>query len=74
MTRVENFQLDFKRNYSIEEDKVRFSYFNDTLQQIKEHNKKYKMGKADVPAGLNEYSDWSDEEKRKLLGMPVADL
>jgi hypothetical protein len=42
--------------------------------QIKEHNKKFEQGKADVLATLNEYADWSDDEKRKLLGMPVADL
>lgn len=67
------FQLDFKRNFSEEEDKVRFNYFKDTLEQIKEHNRKYAIGKADVPAYLNEYSDLSDDEKRKLLGMPMAD-
>lgn len=66
--------MDFKRNYTEEEEKARFSYFKDTLEQIKEHNLKYELGKADVPATVNEYSDWSDDEKRKLLGMPQGDL
>lgn len=67
-------QLEFKRNYTEEEDKTRFSLFNNTLAQIKEHNEKFELGKADVPATLNEYSDWTDEDKRELLGMPLEAL
>lgn len=63
--------MDFKRNYTAQEDKNRFELFRDTLEQISEHNKKFEMGKADVVATLNEYSDWTDDEKRKLLGTPV---
>jgi hypothetical protein len=67
-------QVEFKRNYNDEEDKARFLLFKDTLEQIKDHNKKFELGKADVPATLNEYSDWTDEDKRKLLGMPLEKI
>lgn len=63
--------MEFKRNYTEEEDKVRFLLFKDTLVEIEKHNRKFEIGKADVPATLNEYSDWTDEDKRKLLGMPL---
>ena len=63
--------MDFKRNYSTEEDKTRFMLFKETLVEIAVHNKKYELGKTDVPAGLNEYSDWTYEEKVKLLGMQI---
>jgi bacterioferritin (cytochrome b1) len=60
-------QVDFKKTYADAEDKTRFKLFTDTLEQIKEHNEKFKKGLADMEAGLNEYSDWNDEEKRKLV-------
>lgn len=64
-------QVDFERNYTSDEELSRFELFRDTLDQIKEHNKKFELGKVDVPATLNEYSDWTDDEKRKLLGTPL---
>lgn len=42
--------------------------FRETVKQIKEHNKKFAKGLAEVEAGLNEYSDWTDAEKTRLLG------
>ncbi|KAG5682846.1 hypothetical protein PVAND_012168 [Polypedilum vanderplanki] len=62
-----DFKVDFKRKYSEKEDPMRFELFKETLDQIKEHNKKYASGKVDVPAYLNEFSDLTDDEKRKLL-------
>jgi hypothetical protein len=41
--------------------------FLETLEDIKEHNEKFKKGEADVEAVLNEYSDWTYEEKKKLV-------
>lgn len=66
--------MEFKRNYTEEEDKTRFELFKNTLSQIKEHNIKFELGKADVIATLNEYSDWTDEDKRELLGMPLSEI
>jgi hypothetical protein len=59
--------VDFKRKYSEKEETMRFELFKETLNQINEHNKKYAAGKVDVPAFLNEFSDLTDDEKRKLL-------
>lgn len=61
------FQLDFNRNYSDDEDLKRLKLFEETLQQIEQHNEKFKKGLVEVEAGLNEYSDWTFEEKTKLL-------
>lgn len=60
-------QVEFKKSYTGEEDKARFMLFVDTLEQIGKHNEKFAKGLAEVEAGLNEYSDWSDDEKQKLL-------
>ena len=46
---------------------MRQKLFEETLQQINEHNEKFKKGLVEVDAGLNEYSDWTYEEKMKLL-------
>lgn len=43
--------------------------FRETLGQIKEHNVKFARGQVDVPAGLNEYTDWTYEEKKKLVAL-----
>jgi Cathepsin propeptide inhibitor domain (I29) len=59
--------VEFKKSYTGEEDKARFMLFVDTLAQIDKHNEKFAKGLAEVEAGLNEYSDWSDDEKQKLL-------
>lgn len=61
------FQLDFNRTYSDEEDRKRLKLFEETLQQIEQHNEKFLKGLVEVEAGLNEYSDWTFEEKTKLL-------
>lgn len=46
---------------------MRFKLFLETLKQIDAHNEKFAKGQVEVQAGLNEYSDWTDEEKTKLL-------
>lgn len=60
-------QIEFERNYDDDEDKMRFKLFVDTIAEINKHNEKFARGLVEVAAGLNEYSDWSDEEKQKLL-------
>jgi hypothetical protein len=46
---------------------LRYQLFLDTLEDIKEHNAKFMKGEADVEAKLNEYSDWTYDEKKKLV-------
>ena len=46
---------------------MRFKLFLETLKQIDVHNEKFAKGQVEVEAGLNEYSDWTDAEKTKLL-------
>lgn len=61
------FQQDFGKNYSDDVDQKRLKLFEETLQQIEQHNEKFAKGLVEVEAGLNEYSDWTFEEKTKLL-------
>lgn len=67
ITRENRFQLDFNRTYSEGEDQKRLKLFEETLLQIEQHNEKFVKGLVEVEAGLNEYSDWTFEEKTKLL-------
>jgi hypothetical protein len=61
-------QDEFNKKYENDENEMRFKLFLDTLEQIKEHNMKFMKKEAEVEAALNEYSDWTYEEKRKLIG------
>lgn len=65
------FQIEFKKSYGTDEDEMRFKLFKETLLQIDEHNMKFKKGLVEVEAGLNDYSDWTYEQKTKLLGVPA---
>lgn len=62
-----NSQTQFKKKYGAQEDKLRFALFVDTLGQINEHNQKFAKGLVNVRANLNEYTDWTYAEKKKLL-------
>lgn len=64
---AQHFQIEFGKNYGNDEDRLRFMLFRETLDQIREHNVKFARGQVDVPAGLNEYTDWTYEEKKKLV-------
>ncbi|CRL00263.1 CLUMA_CG013536, isoform A [Clunio marinus] len=60
-------KVDFKKSYDKKQDETRFELFRATLKQIDDHNVKFKKGEVEHEAGLNEYSDWNDAEKMKLI-------
>lgn len=56
-------QVEHKRNYDEEEDKVRFELFKESLKEVEEQNEKYKKGESSWFAGINQFSDRKQEEK-----------
>lgn len=55
----------FERQYSPEEDKVRFGIFSKKLTLIGEQNAKFAKGESDHGANVNEFSDYTPEEQAK---------
>ncbi|RZC38023.1 cathepsin L1 [Asbolus verrucosus] len=56
----------FDKNYpDAKENNRRKQIFIQYLQQVEDHNKKYEAGSISYSIGVNQFSDWTDEEKRK---------
>lgn len=47
---------------------MRFEIFKKSLALITEHNAKHKKGEVTFTMGLNQFSDWTDEERDKMHG------
>lgn len=56
------FQTEFNKNYSDEEDKVRFEIFKETCKLIVEHNKKFEAGEVTWTMGINQFADKRQNE------------
>lgn len=57
------FQVDFEKHYSsAEEEAKRKAIFGKTLEQVKEHNKRYDAGEVTYSMGLNAFSDLNPDE------------
>jgi len=60
------YKLKFKKNYAtLEESKLRFAIFKEKQLEIAEHKNKVGMP---WEASMNKFSDWTPEEKDKILG------
>ncbi|KAL3274653.1 hypothetical protein HHI36_016033 [Cryptolaemus montrouzieri] len=57
------FQNEFGRSYtsSLEAEK-RFSIFENSLREVEEHNRRYHNGEVSYTKGINDFSDWTDQE------------
>lgn len=60
----------YNKNYKNEkEDRKRFAIFKENLKEIREHNKRYKLGLETFRKGLNSFADLTElefEEKYNL--------
>ena len=56
----------FNRSFDVEEDRTRFEIFKRNLAQVKEQNAKFKRGESKHGAAINDFSDRTEEERRKL--------
>jgi C1A family cysteine protease len=62
----QQFITEHSRNYAtVEEYDMRMTIFSEQIKKADEHNK---QGKG-WTMGVNQYSDWTDEEYQKLLGL-----
>jgi len=68
-----NYKSQFDKSYSEEEDAMRKELFRETFDMIEAHNKKYEAGEVTYKMGLNQFSDWTAEEKQKLFGFGRSD-
>lgn len=55
-------QSKHNKNYSGDEEPKRKEIFQQNLQKIKEHNKKYEAGEVTFLMGVNQFSDLTEEE------------
>lgn len=63
---------------NVDEEKLRFSIFQENLRKIEEHNEKYRAGNATFYKAVNKFADLSKEEfsaflKRQSAGRPKLD-
>ncbi|XP_050519251.1 cathepsin L-like proteinase [Diabrotica virgifera virgifera] len=61
-----SFKDKFGKHYGTEEDKFRFQIFQKKLRGIEEHNAKYERGEVEWFKGVNQFSDWTNQQLRSL--------
>ncbi|XP_072399508.1 cathepsin L-like proteinase [Diabrotica undecimpunctata] len=66
-----SFKAKFGRYYGAAEDKFRFQIFQKRLRGIEEHNAKYERGEIQWRKGINQFTDWTDEQFESLLNKQV---
>ncbi|XP_045477247.1 procathepsin L-like isoform X1 [Harmonia axyridis] len=73
----ENYQVQFGKSYrSPIEARKRLEVFKDNLEKIEAHNALYVQGKSTHTEGINQFTDWTEEEfmqyvNKGLLNKPV---
>lgn len=63
------YKVKHNKNYAPEEEPIRFELFKKEVARVDEHNAKHARGEVSFVAGLNAFSDWTDEQKSKLHGV-----
>lgn len=62
------FQVEFNKHYnSIEESEKRFNIFKRNVRDIDEHNRLYEEGKSTYMMGINQFTDWTNEEYQEWV-------
>lgn len=61
-------QDKFNKTYDASEDTRRYEIFKLTLKTNAEQNEKFKRGEETWESGLNQFSDWTQEELGNLHG------
>lgn len=75
----ENYQVVFRKSYkSPSEARKRLAVFKDNLEKIEAHNALYEQGKSTHTEGINQFTDWTEEEflqyvNKGLIKKPVLD-
>lgn len=62
------FKLKYNRLYrSSREEASRYAAFQQSLEKIEEHNKKYEAGLSTYKMGITKFADYSEEEFKQYL-------
>lgn len=62
------FKNTFEKSYnSSEEEFRRLIIYQNNVKEIEEHNKKFKEGKVTFTKGINQFTDWTNEEWNAFL-------
>ncbi|CAH1408254.1 unnamed protein product [Nezara viridula] len=65
----EDYKTQFNKSYPDEaEEQMRKDLFVKNKAYVDEHNKKHAAGMVSYTLGVNQFSDWTDEERKKLSG------
>jgi len=70
------YKTKFNKSYSPIEEPIRLAAYMKVVKQINEHNQEYNEGQQTYWMGLNEHSDWTQEELEARNGFrpsPVSD-
>jgi len=62
----QHYLREFGKDYAGDEYSKREALFNEELQAVRQHNIEYKEGKHTWWAAVNEYSDWTELEFKKI--------
>ncbi|XP_027265478.1 protein CTLA-2-beta isoform X2 [Cricetulus griseus] len=62
----EEWKMKFEKTYSPDEERYRRSVWEEEKKKVEKHNAEYEQGKTSFFMGLNEFSDMTFEEFRKM--------
>lgn len=62
-------QHKFNKKYEPAEDVKRFDIFRKKLSEFEAHNEKFKRGEVTWEVGVNQFTDETEEESRRNLGL-----
>nr|AYV99597.1 venom polypeptide [Dolopus genitalis] len=64
------FKVQYNRHYATpQEEAFRKELFRKTWEMVQEHNAKYVRGEVTWQMGINDFADWTSEEKKRLNGV-----
>ncbi|XP_072399417.1 protein CTLA-2-alpha-like [Diabrotica undecimpunctata] len=63
----------YNKSYDEAEDAMRFALFKERFYKIKAHNKRYEAGEVTWREGLNEFTDWTEEQRNQPGLLPIDD-
>ncbi|KAL5277913.1 hypothetical protein ACFFRR_002885 [Megaselia abdita] len=63
-----------KDSYNVIQDLTRMKIFCQNLKKIQVHNVLFEKGEFSWKMGVNQFTDWTEEEFKKWLGPPIKPM